>query len=246
MLGIFLLSIKIKPKQIIMTGQEILKLAKTKIGQKYVLGIVVPKNKAGYNGAWDCAEFTSYMIYQISNKLFGCYNNNGNPASADSYTGYWARDAEALGKIIPVDEAASIPGAIVLRAPLRRKMGHIVVSDGLGGTVEAHSKRKGVTASKLSFRRWDYGILVPWINYERLSRQTIIDADGIVYRYMEPKMVHLKVGQIQKALKLAGYDPLGIDNIFGPNTALAVEAFQQDQGIVPVGKITAELLNITL
>jgi len=232
-----------------MNGQEILNLAKTKLGQKYVLGTIVPKNKIGYNGPWDCAEFTSYVVYQVSTKLYGCYNNSGNPASADAYTGYWARDAEELGKIIPVDEAAGIPGAIILRAPLRRKMGHIVVSDGTGGTIEAHSTKKGVIASDLSFRRWDYGILVPWINYEKLDKQIISGVDGIVYRYMEPKMVSKKIGEIQKALQAAGYDPKGVDNIFGPNTALAVEAFQQDKGIVAdgeVGIITAKLLNITL
>jgi N-acetylmuramoyl-L-alanine amidase len=232
-----------------MTGQEILNLAKTKVGQKYVLGTVVPKNKTPYNGPWDCAEFTSYMVYQVSNKLYGCYNNNGNPAAADAYTGYWARDAEELGKIITVDEAASIPGAIILRAPLKRKMGHIVISDGKGGTIEAQSTKKGVIAAKLSFRRWDYGILVPWINYQKGTKQIIADVKGIVYRYTEPKMVSQKVGEIQKALQLAGYDPQGIDNVFGLNTALAVEAFQQDHGIVAdgeVGEITAKLLNIDL
>ncbi|TKC03108.1 peptidoglycan-binding domain-containing protein [Pedobacter cryotolerans] len=232
-----------------MTGQEILNLAKTKVGQKYVHGIVVPKNKQNYNGAWDCAEFTSYIIYQVSNKLYGCYNNGGNPAVADAYTGYWARDSNEYGKIITVDEAARIAGAIILRAPLKRKTGHIVVSDGKGGTVEAHSTKKGLIAAKLSFRRWDYGVLVPWINYEKGAKQIVADVNGIVYRYTEPPMVNLTVGKIQKALQLAGYDPQGNDNIYGPNTALAVEAFQQDHGIVAdgeVGEITAKLLKITL
>jgi len=58
-----------------------------------------------------------------------------------------------------------------------------------------------------------------------------------------------KIGQIQKALKAAGFDPHGIDNIFGAETLKAVEAFQQAHDLVvdgEVGNETAKALGINL
>lgn len=231
------------------TGKEILALAGTKLGQKYVLGVIAPKNKETYNGPWDCAEFVSWMVFQVSNKLYGCYNNSGNPAIADSYTGYWKRDAEKLGKLITIEEASKTPGAALLRVAVEGRIGHIVISDGKGGTVEANSTNTGVIKSTLSNRRWDYGILVPWITYEKLSNVVVSSPNYTIYRYLNPMMVSKKVGEIQKALKKAGFDTKGIDNVYGINTAKAVEAFQQAKGLVAdgeVGKITAKELGIVL
>ncbi len=100
-----------------MTGQDILKLGKNNIGEIYVLGAVVPKNNSSWKGPWDCAEFTSWLFYQVGKKLYGCSSAVANPATADAYTGYWRRDAEHIGKIVTVDEAARMAGAFVLRAP---------------------------------------------------------------------------------------------------------------------------------
>ncbi len=232
-----------------MSGQEILDLAKMHVGEQYVLGASVPKNNANWKGPWDCAEFTSWLAYQVAKKLYGCDNNLGKPATADAYTGYWNRDALKLGRIITLEEAAKTPGANVLRVPVTGQTGHIVVSDGKGGTVEAHSTKSGVITSTLSGRRWDYGILVPGIDYTAKKSVVVDPPDHIIYRYMLPMMVSAKVGEIQKALKKAGYDPGGIDNIFGADTMNAVAAFQQSKGLVAdgeVGQITAAALKITL
>lgn len=232
------------------TGKKIFDLACTKKGQIYKLGVLVPKNKSNYNGPWDCAEFISWMVFQVANQLYGCYNNNGNPAIAEAYTGFWKRDAESKGKIITLAQAARIKGAAVLRVAADNRIGHIVISDGEGGTIEANGTKTGVIRSTLNGRRWDYGILVPFINYDNPATDIeVTHPSTIIYRYTNPLMVSVKIGEIQQALKAQGFDPQGIDNIYGINTLKAVEAFQQEKGIVAdgeVGEITASLLHIQL
>lgn len=146
------------------TGQQLLELARAHIGERYVLGAFAPKNAADWRGPWDCAELASWVVYQVSRILYGVHSANDDPERADAYTGYWARDVRIRGTPVTVAEATLIPGAFVLRSPAERR-GHIVVSDGLGGTVEAHSAARGVCASVLQGRIWTTGILVPGIDY---------------------------------------------------------------------------------
>ena len=79
-------------------GKDLYELGIKHTGEKYILGAMAPKNNANWKGPWDCAEFVSWCVYQISGKLYGCENNSGNPGSADAYTGYWGRDAKIIGK----------------------------------------------------------------------------------------------------------------------------------------------------
>jgi N-acetylmuramoyl-L-alanine amidase len=124
------------------TGKEMVKAALKHVGEQYILGTVVPKNDPAWDGPWDCAEFVSWCVYQTAKILYGCDDDQTDPAIADAYTGFWGRDARTIGKQISVAAAARIAGAAVLR--LGPKMGHIVISDGRGGTVEAHSTNSGV------------------------------------------------------------------------------------------------------
>ncbi|MDR3585952.1 MAG: peptidoglycan-binding domain-containing protein [Desulfosporosinus sp.] len=41
--------------------------------------------------------------------------------------------------------------------------------------------------------------------------------------------------ELQSALLILGYNPVGIDGIFGTKTASAVIQFQQDNGLFPDG-----------
>lgn len=232
-----------------MKGIDLINLAKNHLGESYILGAMAPKNDPSWNGPWDCAEFVSWMVYQVSGRLYGCHNNLGNAATADAYTGYWKNDSERLGTIISVEQAIPTAGAALLRAPAAGLIGHIVFCDGEGGTVEAHSRKKGVIRSVIQGRRWDYGVLVPWIEYDLSAQVEYKGPKHMVYRYTQPRMVGPAVGRIQQALMDAGFDPQGIDNIFGINTLKAVEAFQDAQGLVAdgeVGKQTAAALGITL
>ena len=45
------------------TGNDLLRLAATRIGQKY-LNVLVPKDNPNWSGPWDCAEFASWVVFQ--------------------------------------------------------------------------------------------------------------------------------------------------------------------------------------
>lgn len=217
---------------------DIVSLAATRLGEEYILGSLIPKDESEYHGPWDCAEFASWLVYQLSGKLYGCANNDGNPHGADGYTGYWKRDADKLGHIIPVDIAAKTPGAFVLRYSGPGLVGHIVISDGKGGTIEAHSHKDGVIRSKISGRRWNIGILVPWLTYE-LSLPSVVveEPQEIIYRWKTPPMEGLKVKEIQEKLGSVA------DGIFGVKTYYALKTYQNKMGLVADGEAGPKTLS---
>ena|SRR5665213_2844428 len=233
------------------TGKDLYQKALTRKGQPYIEGTLVPKNDPNWTGPWDCAELLSWAVYQTIQTLYGCTNDQAVPAIADAYTGAWKKDAQAhpKGVIITTEQAAGTVGAAVLRAPAAQLGGHIVFSDGKGGTIEAKGKKWGVTQDTLSGRPWTFGILVPGIIYDKPNLVSLPPLGYTVYRYMIPMMVADKVGEIQHALTKAGFSTKGIDNIFGINTRDAVMSFQIAQGLTvdgEVGKDTAAALGITL
>ena len=239
----------IEPLAAAPSGKAILDTARQHIGEKYVFGVPVPKNHADWKGPWDCAEFVSWVVFQVSGILYGCDNDAGSPATADAFTGYWQRDANTLGQLISVEQAARMAGAAVLRAPQAKATGHIVVSDGTGGTVEAQSSKVGVVASTLAGRRWDVGILVPGITYTQGTAVIVPPPSTVVYRLTTPMMKGDKVREMQQRLKAADCSPGAIDGIYGPHTQAAVVAFQRMHGLVGDGEVgpqTAAALGIQL
>lgn len=230
------------------TGEDILKIAKKHVGEKYHLGVLVPKDNANWTGSWDCAEFASWCVYQASGKLYGCNRDTGDPATADAYTGFWAEDARQRGQIIPIEDAIHTPGAALVRRPGANKIGHIVISDGKGGTVEAHSTKRGVIAGSAHGRVWDMGVLVPFIAYTTGGAGTAVPPVGMIYRVQMPMMSGPRVKDIQQALAAKGFDPGDVDGFYGPKAAAAVTAFQLDQGNLvadgEVGPLTAAALGV--
>ena len=79
------------------TGPELLQCARAHLGEPYRFGARVPKDDPHWRGPWDCAEFVSWLVYQVSGALYGCADNSVRPRIADAWTGYWARDVESLG-----------------------------------------------------------------------------------------------------------------------------------------------------
>jgi hypothetical protein len=229
------------------TGKEIVNAALKHVGEQYILGTLVPKNDPAWDGPWDCAEFVSWCVYQTAKILYGCDDDQGDPARADAFTGYWGRDARTVGKQISVATAAGIPGAAVLR--LGPKMGHVVISDGQGGTVEVACTKLGVICHTLSGRRWDMGILIPGISYEEGNGDKEPIPPGVIYRLTSPLMCGDKIAEIQQSLSSQGYDPGKADGIFGHQTFIAVMDFQRAHGLVPDGEVgtqTAKAMGITL
>lgn len=222
------------------TGEQILELARRHLGEKYVLGVSVPKDNPNWTGPWNCSEFVSWVVFQASGSLYGCDRDFGDASTAHAFTGFWERDAKTLGAIISIGEAASTPGTAVLRFPQPGATGHIVISDGKGGTVEAHSHVDGVVQLTLDKRRWDIAVRVPGIRYSRGSDVAVSAPNTPIYRLTTPLLCGPKVLAIQQALKLAGFDPGSLDGEFGPHTLSAVAAFQISKQLTPDGEVGAE------
>lgn len=239
-----------------MTGEDLYNLGLTRIGVPYVLGAVVPKDDASWVKDFDCAEFASWLTYQVGRVLFGCDTYDVAKAhTADAYTGYWKRDCDN-GKLIIISVAEGIltKGAYLLRYASDGEYGHIICSDGNGGTVEANSTKYGTGQFKTANRRFDIGVLIPEVIYtksehpiESLPNQK---PKGIVYRYTQPLMPESEVVKnIQISLKSLGYDLGFTDGIYGKKTMNAVAAFQKNHGLTPDGEVytqTAKALNVTL
>jgi N-acetylmuramoyl-L-alanine amidase len=217
------------------TGADLVNFANEHLKEEYIFGSLVPMNNADWHGPWDCAEFVSWCVYQLVGKLYGCQNDNDDPAHTDAYTGWWGRDAGTVLKRITVKEATNTPGAILLRLPQSHMTGHIVISDGTGGTVEAHSHKDGVVNLQVANRRWDLGILIPELNYTVAGAISLVPPSN-VYRLTSPFMTGSEVRQIQQQLRAQGVDPGPLDGIYGPKTAAAVYSFQMRNGLVADGE----------
>jgi peptidoglycan hydrolase-like protein with peptidoglycan-binding domain len=59
---------------------------------------------------------------------------------------------------------------------------------------------------------------------------------------MEAQLSSDELAELQRMLNNAGYDAGAVDGIWGPQTSGAVENFQQDRGLEPTGRLTAETL----
>jgi N-acetylmuramoyl-L-alanine amidase len=230
-------------------GQDILNLGAQHVGERYVLGVLVPKDNPNWHGPWDCAEFVSWCVFQTIEQLFGCNDDHGRPAQADAYTGFWQRDAATILQRVSRDQAAQTPGALLLRNPQPNLIGHIAIADGQGGTVEAHSTATGVIRGVVAGRRWDTGILLPNVNYAPNSTPVDTTPPPLIFRLTTPMMQGAKVSEIQTALRNLHFDPGPIDGIYGPRTVAAVNAFQLTEGLLADGEVgpeTARALHITL
>jgi peptidoglycan hydrolase-like protein with peptidoglycan-binding domain len=230
-------------------GEKMLKLAESHIGEKYV-NVFVLKNNKNWHGPWDCAEFMSWLVYQVGGFLYGCVNDGGDPATVEAYTGAWQTDPKKLGKRVPTTQAASTVGAILLRyPPAPGAMGHIVVSDGKGGTVEAMGKAYGVRRGKVSGRVWNTGVFLPDFSYGDGDGVVTIKEPAVIYEVGRPGMKPSVVKAIKRALKEFGIEPGPINGEYDALTASAVDAFQATKGIIVDGQVgpqTAKRLKIDL
>lgn len=141
---------------------QFIDLAYQHLGESYVSPCTIPLADSNYKGPWDCAEFITYIVYQVTGKAFGFRGDQ-------SYTGYWQEDV--INNIVisfDIEEAIVTKGAILLRYPNvhpEKPRGHIVFSLGNGKTIEAKSPQKGVSEGKISNRIWDCGIKIPNVEY---------------------------------------------------------------------------------
>ena len=231
------------------TGQAMIALAKRHIGEPYT-SVVVPKDDPNWAGPWDCAELLSWLVYQVSDQLYGCVDDGAPPATADAYTGGWEHDSAELGRRVSIQRAAATPGGILLRyPPTAGAEGHAVICDGVGGTVEAKNTASGVVADTVQHRYWDTGVLIPGISYGPANTSFVYSPPLLLYAIGAPNMIASTIMAIQRALAVAGFDPGGIDGDFGQGTAEATAHFQRANGLVVDGQVgvkTAAALHVKL
>jgi len=230
-------------------GAQLCDLARTRDGERYV-NICVPKNDPNWHGPWDCAEFMSWLVFQVSGRLYGCIDNAGDPRTVEAYTGAWKRDSAALGTRIPVQQAAATKGAMLLRFPPGPgKMGHIAVCDGTGRTMEAAGVKLGVRRGVVAGRVWHTGVLIPGLDYGAAGAPVDLAAPTNIYAEGVPGLNPAIVTRIQENLASAGISPGRVDGDFGPLTAAAVATFQAMHGLIVDGQVgpqTAAELGVDL
>lgn len=232
-----------------MTGAELVSLARTKLKQQYVLGADVPLDDPAYAGPWDCAELVSWLAFQATRRLLGCVDNSAPVGRAEPFSGGWASDIRhGVVDSIPIDEAIRTAGAVLVRAPKGARLGHVALSTGDGGTIEAHSARLGVIEGTARGRAWTHAGLIRGVTYE--------SPDELLGPHVEPAV--LRVGArgpdvlaLQEALgrrsrvfseqglgQLVGLDPGAADAVYGPRTRAAVFAWQVAIGHTATGEVT--------
>jgi hypothetical protein len=218
------------------SGAQLLKLAEKHIGEKYI-NVQVPKDNAKWTGPWDCAEFASWLAYQMVGKLFGCRDDGADPAVADAYSGAWVRDATdgTLG-VATQSDANNTPGIVLIRRPpLPGKMGHVAISDGQGGTVEAAGVNLGVRRDEVEGRLWHHFALIPELTYTSSGIVTLPKPLPVLLTIETPPIRNNLVRRVQLALRAHGFDPGRIDGQYGPHTVAAVESFQTMNRLVADG-----------
>lgn len=207
-----------------MTGSDILAAAEAHLGDQYRLGARSPFGVA-HRGPWDCAELVSHVVHQVTGELWGCADNHPSQvARADAYSGWWARDA-AANPIGLCDASTAPAGAILIRAPAPKANvgGHVAITDGRGGTVEAHSTARGVCRSTVAGRRWDYCWRVSGVEY---STPAPLEVDILRHGSRGAN-----VRRVQTAI---GITP---DGLYGVQTTRAVVAWQAAHGLTPDGEV---------
>jgi hypothetical protein len=217
------------------TGEDLVSLAAQHIGEQYVRRVLVPKDNAKWKGPWECAEFASWCLYQVSNKLFGC-DSRQKPSTAKADTKSWYSQAKAASSTSTIVVAKSTPGAFLLRLSTAQLDGHIAISDGTGHTIEAHSTATGVIRGAVDGRRWDMGVLPPMIAYNKPTEYVPTSPPSLVLRLKTSNMKGALVERLQHSLADKGFIPGDFDGVYGPHTATAVHAFQLTQGLLADGE----------
>lgn len=242
------------------SGQDIIDVGTSRVGQTYILGAVVPLDNPNWTGPWDCAEFASWCTYQAYGMVFGA-GRAAKISKAEPYSGHWYSEAQAKGRVISWKDALAIPGAVLVRAPTAGRIGHVAISMGDGDrTLEARGAAFGVDIFKKAAQRpWGIGCLLPGVDYEGdaarpppkagRTRGPLPKPDlPTGYLWLKtPNQKGATVVAVQRALASAGIDPGPVDGEFGPMTHAAVVGFQIVKGIEVdgiVGPNTATTLGL--
>lgn len=222
-------------------GEDIIKVATSRLGQRYVLGAHVPKDNPNWRGPWDCAEFASWCAWQAYRVAFGMRPLRAD--RGDAYSGFWYDDASEPGVAIRWQNALNIPGALLVRRPRPGTIGHVAISLGDGRqTIEARGAKLGVGIfDAAALRPWDIGVLLPGVDYSAEGVESMtgpadfepapVKVPAGFFALQSPHLKGPEVLLIQRALVAKGIDPGPLDGDFGPMTEAAVVSLQAAEGL---------------
>jgi hypothetical protein len=126
-------------------------------------------------------------------------------------------------------------------------MGHVAITDGNGGTVEAAGTGLGVRRGSSGGRLWHFCAMIPEIAYEATGLPRAPTPIPFLLQLKRSNTKGSLVKDVQRALKQRGFNPGIIDGQYGPHTTAAVAAFQTVNRLVAdgvVGPATAKKLGI--
>jgi N-acetylmuramoyl-L-alanine amidase len=209
------------------TGQQLLELANKHRGEKYVFGARVNFMNQNYKGPWDCAEFISWVVYQVSGLLVGVKDG-------DSYTGYWKNEIGIKCTEITINVAKRTPGAIFLRFPSQIS-GHIAFSDGKGRTVEAMDKNNGVKSGNVDGRSWDTALLINGVDYSQNNGISPYVNNSTSFSFKNPIVSDNVILRAKEALLDFGIDAGILNDEYNEDMEIAIYNFQLMKGLVPDG-----------
>ena len=216
-------------------GRDLIEIGSEHLGQRYVFGAHVPLDAPDWRGPWDCSKFVSWCVYQAYGLVFGA-GNVRKVAQAEPYSGSWYDEARRYGTAIAWQDALSIPGAVLIRKPISRRIGHVVISMGDGdSTLETRAALMAWNLEGAKKRVWGIGCLLPGVDYDDAMprppppKPEPMPADYLWLR--RPMIRAAKVITLQRALLDEGIHPGPVDGEYGPVTSSAVICFQLEAGI---------------
>lgn len=244
-----------------LTGKELAKFAKSKLGTPYVYGAKGRDGKFTQIRLNSLARsypsvFTSSYLNKIKKKgLVGkvCCDCSG---LIDWYThkglGSYQLYSTAYARIPISNWKKFAVGTVVW------KQGHVGVYIGNGKVVEEKGIDYGCIESDITDTSWKYGLTFSYIDYD-IGDSDKIESSEITYKGKNPYKNNkptrtLKKGckgddikWLQWELNQAGFN-LTIDGIFGTNTLNAVKKFKKSAKISPVsgavgGRMVKALVN---
>jgi hypothetical protein len=160
--------------------------------------------------AYDCSGLI--VAYLLREGLIG-YDTTANGLYFDQCTA--------------IQKAELRAGDLVFRKySTKNQMYHVGVYMGDGSVVHAKGRDVGVVRESLSATAWN--------RFGRLKAFAGVDSTAAYVRSLRrtlPNMQGDDVRTVQTALLAAGFDPKGIDGLYGKNTEKAVKAYQKAKGL---------------
>lgn len=142
------------------TGQQIVDLAMTQTGKKYVFAVENDSRTVETSTAWDCSELVQIV----------CRDLGVQPVVPDGAFWQW-RHCKQRGTLIPIERARTTPGALLFIGPGdeagrtgRDAIWHVAISRGDDTTIEAKSTKDGTGTWPIG-NRFSFAARIPGVTY---------------------------------------------------------------------------------